>query len=128
MRTLGIIVVTGYLCAATAFAQQLPKQPENLQVLAGMSVKELRAEMAMMSDALDVKCSHCHVQGDFASDANRNKVAARKMLQMTKSLNELYFAAAPATEGTALGLVTCFTCHRGSARPINSPNLATATK
>jgi hypothetical protein len=128
MRTLGIVVITGWLCAAAAYAQQADRQPENVQVLTGLSLKELRAEMTMMSDALDVKCTHCHVQGNFASDGNRNKVAARKMLQMTRSLNELYFAAAPATEGTTLGLVTCYTCHRGAARPVHSPNLATATK
>jgi hypothetical protein len=125
MRKLGLFVVAGYLCVATAYAQQAEKKPENVQVLTGMSLRELRGEMMMMSDALDVKCTHCHVQGDFASDGNRNKIAARKMLQMTRSLNELYFASAPATEGTTLGHVTCYTCHRGSARPINSPNLAT---
>jgi hypothetical protein len=128
MRKLGLILVAGYLCVATAQAQQAEKKAENVQVLTGMSLRELRAEMMMMSDALDVKCSHCHVQGNFASDANRNKIAARKMLQMTRSLNELYFASAPATEGTSLGHVTCYTCHRGAARPVNSPNLATTTK
>ena len=125
MKKLGLIVVAGYLCVASVQAQQAERKPENVQVLAGMSVRELRAEMMMMSDALDVKCSHCHVQGNFASDDNRNKVAARKMLQMTRSLNELYFASAPPTEGTSLGHVTCYTCHRGSAKPMNSPNLAT---
>lgn len=125
MRTLAFVIVTGMLCAAAAQAQQAEKQPENVQVLTGLSLKELRAEMSMMSDALDVKCTHCHVQGNFASDGNRNKIAARKMLQMTRSLNELYFASAPATDGTTLGHVTCYTCHRGAARPINSPNLAT---
>ena len=125
MRTLALVIVTGMLCAAAAQAQQAEKQPENVQVLTGLSLKELRAEMSMMSDALDVKCTHCHVQGNFASDGNRNKIAARKMLQMTRSLNELYFASAPATEGTTLGHVTCYTCHRGAARPVNSPSLAT---
>jgi photosynthetic reaction center cytochrome c subunit len=125
MRTLGTILVAGLLCAAAAQAQQAERQPENVQVLTGLSLKELRAEMTMMSDALDVKCTHCHVQGNFASDGNRNKIAARKMLQMTRSLNELYFASAQATEGTTLGHVTCFTCHRGSARPVNSPTFTT---
>ena len=125
MRLIGAIIITGYLCAAGAYAQQAERKPENVQVLTGISLKELRAEMTMMSDALDVKCTHCHVQGDFASDGNRNKVIARKMLQMTRSLNELYFTGAPATEGTTLGHVTCFTCHRGSAKPINTPNLTT---
>jgi Photosynthetic reaction centre cytochrome C subunit len=125
MRLIGAIIITGYLCATGAYAQQAERKPENVQVLTGISLKELRAEMTMMSDALDVKCTHCHVQGDFASDGNRNKAIARKMLQMTRSLNELYFAAAPATDGTTLGHVTCFTCHRGSAKPINTPTLTT---
>jgi hypothetical protein len=125
MRTLGLVLSLGYLCAAPVLAQQGEKKPENVQILTGMTLRELRAEMTMMSDALDVKCTHCHVQGNFASDANRNKIAARKMLQMTRSLNELYFAAAPPTEGTTLGHVTCYTCHRGSAKPINSPNFTT---
>jgi photosynthetic reaction center cytochrome c subunit len=129
MRILGVVFVAGYLSVAAAHAQSTARQPENVQVLTGMSIKELRAEMVMMSDALDVKCSHCHVQGNWASDDNRNKIAARKMLQMTKSLNELYFATAPATEGTTIGHVTCYTCHRGAARPINAPNqLTTATQ
>jgi photosynthetic reaction center cytochrome c subunit len=127
MRFLGALVLSIGVCTAAA-AQQAEKKAENLQVLTGMSLKELRAEMTMMSDALDVKCAHCHVPGNLASDANPNKIAARKMLQMTKSLNELYFAGAAATEGTSLGHVTCYTCHRGAARPINSPNLATTTK
>ena len=131
MRVFGAILLSISVCSAAAAQQAETKSggiPENVQVLTAMSLKEVRAEMVMMSDALDVKCSHCHVQGNFASDDNRNKIAARQMLRMTKSLNELYFASAPATEGTALGHVTCFTCHRGSAKPLNSPNLATATK
>src|SRR5688572_12435324 len=110
MRVLGALILSVGVCTGVA-AQQAERKPENVQVLKGLSVKQVRAEMVMMSDALDVKCSHCHVQGNFASDDNRNKIAARKMLQMTKMLNEMYFASA--TEGTSLGHVTCFTCHRG---------------
>jgi photosynthetic reaction center cytochrome c subunit len=131
MRLIGAIILSIGICTAAANGQETRSggTPENVQVLTGMSLRELRAEMTMMSDALDVKCAHCHVQGNFASDSNRNKIAARKMLQMTRSLNELYFAASAATEGTSLGHVTCFTCHRGSTRPINSPTqLTSATK
>ena len=126
MRVIGAIILSVAVCTA-AHGQDTKSggAPENVQVLTGMSLREIRAEMTMMSDALDVKCSHCHVPGNLASDANRNKVAARKMLQMTRSLNELYFATSTATEGTTLGHVTCYTCHRGTTRPVNSPNLAT---
>jgi photosynthetic reaction center cytochrome c subunit len=131
MRAFVVILVAGYLSVA-ALAAQSPsaeKKPENVQVLTGLSLREIRAEMMMMSDALDVKCGHCHSAGNFASDNNRNKVAAREMLRMTKALNEQYFGRAAATEGTTLGHVTCFTCHRGAARPVNSPaQLSTLTK
>lgn len=134
MRSLGIFLVAGCLCVAGVSAEQADKpkaerKAENVQVLTGMSLRDIRAEMDMMSDALDVKCSHCHVAGNLASDANPNKIAARKMLQMTKSLNEIYFAGLPPAEGTTVGHVTCFTCHRGSTKPINSPTqLTSATK
>jgi hypothetical protein len=133
MRVFGAIILSLGVCTATTAAQQRERTsggtPENVQVLTGMSLRDLRAEMTRMSDALDVKCTHCHVQGNFASDGNRNKIAARKMLQMTRTLNELYFATSTATEGTRLGHVTCYTCHRGSSRPVNSPaELTTATK
>src|SRR3712207_4444747 len=102
MRVFGAFILSVAVCTAAA-AEQADKRSgavgENVQVLTGMTLKEVRAEMVMMSDALDVKCTHCHVQGNFASDNNKNKITARKMLQMTKSLNELYFAGAPVTEG-----------------------------
>jgi len=131
MRLAVALFVTGYLCVAGLHAEQAaaPKKPENVQVLTGLSLRELRGEMEMMSDALDVKCGFCHVAGNLASDENPKKVAARRMLALTKTLNETYFAAAAATEGTTLGHVTCFTCHRGSVKPINSPaQLSTLTK
>ena len=37
---------------------------------------------------LGVKCDHCHDKNDFASDANEHKVIARKMMQMTRSLDK----------------------------------------
>ena len=129
MRVIGALILTLGVCTAAGAQQKVEKKPENVQVLTDLSLRDLRTEMVMMSDALDVKCSYCHVQGNFASDDNRNKIAARKMLQMTRTLNEMYFTTAAATDGTNLGHVTCFTCHRGSAHPINSPTqLSTTTK
>jgi photosynthetic reaction center cytochrome c subunit len=101
------------------------RKPENVHVLTGLTLREIRAEMTMMSEALDVKCAHCHVPGNFASDNNRNKVAAREMLRMTKTINAQYFSKAMTTEGTTIGRVTCFTCHRGSRYPVHSPNQLT---
>ena len=134
MRLSAVLLFIGYLsvptlCGQAASDPSTPlaagRKPENVHVLTGLSLREIRTEMTMMADALDVKCAHCHVPGNFASDDNRNKVAAREMLRMTKAINAQYFSQAMATEGTTIGRVTCFTCHRGSQHPIHSLNQLT---
>jgi photosynthetic reaction center cytochrome c subunit len=56
-------------------------------------------------------CTHCHVDGDMASDAKPAKQTARRMLEMVQHLN--------ANWKPHVGQVgvTCHTCHRGQARP-----------
>ncbi|MGE0392982.1 MAG: c-type cytochrome [Vicinamibacterales bacterium] len=73
-------------------------------------------DMNAIAKALGVSCSHCHVQGDFASDANPKKGVARQMLAMTRDINARVAAAAgkPATAAVA---VQCATCHRGQPVP-----------
>jgi hypothetical protein len=40
------------------------------------------------------------------------------MLEMTKTINQQFFADYKATDGQSrLGKVTCFTCHQGNERP-----------
>jgi photosynthetic reaction center cytochrome c subunit len=129
MRVIAVVILTLGVCSAAAAQEKSGAGPQNVQVLTGLSLRDIRAEMEMMSDALDVKCAYCHVAGNLASDDNPRKVAARRMLALTRTLNETYFAASQPTEGTSLGHVTCFTCHRGSAKPVNSPaQLSTLTK
>src|SRR3954469_14536287 len=40
------------------------------------------------SRALGVRCTHCHVEGDFASDEKRPKQAAREMAAMHHAINQ----------------------------------------
>ncbi|MGD9904098.1 MAG: c-type cytochrome [Vicinamibacterales bacterium] len=104
----------------TVAAQPPRKLPplENVRLLKGWDGAQVREEMRRMSEALGVKCDHCHVQGNFASDEKRPKQTARRMLELTMTLNGEYFAAhAPADGESRLGRVTCYTCHRGSAIP-----------
>lgn len=56
-------------------------------------------------------CAHCHVDGDFASDAKPAKQTARRMLQMVQHLNADW---KPHVGGEG---VTCYACHRGETRP-----------
>jgi len=61
-------------------------------VLTELDGQLLRAEMQRIAAALGVKCDHCHVQGNFASDEKSPKRAARRMLEMTRALNARHFA------------------------------------
>jgi hypothetical protein len=89
-----------------------------VKVLRGFTVPEFEAEMQLMNQALGVACGHCHVRGNFASDDNPRKVTARKMLEMTRTINQQFFSAYTPREGESrLGKVTCFTCHQGEERP-----------
>ena len=115
-----LVSVLTVLCAAPVAAQSSrPARPlENIKVLTGWTGTEVRDEMRRMGEAIGVKCDHCHVQGNFASDEKRAKHTARRMLQLTVSLNAEYFPSfAPAAGDSKLGRITCYTCHQGAATP-----------
>src|SRR5262245_66511710 len=87
-------------------------------VLRGLTVPEFETEMQLVNTALGVGCGFCHARGNFASESNPRKATARKMLEMTKAINEQFFPARKAADGQLrLGAVTCFTCHQGNERP-----------
>ena len=90
----------------------------SVKILRGLTVPQFEAEMQLMNQALGVACGHCHVRGNFASEANPRKAAARKMLELTRAINQQFFADYTPREGESrLGKVTCFTCHQGEERP-----------
>jgi len=90
----------------------------SVKVLRGLNVPEFEAEMQLMNQALGVSCGHCHVRGNFASEDNPRKAVARRMLEMTRTINQQFFPDfKPAGEESRLGKVTCFTCHQGSQAP-----------
>ena len=98
-------------------AQAMVDTP-TVKVLTGLTVQEFEAEMQLMTQALGLSCGSCHARGNFASDANPRKLAARRMIEMTKGLNAQFFADYKPLEGQSrLGRVTCFTCHQGDSRP-----------
>jgi hypothetical protein len=62
------------------------------------------------------------VRGNFASENNPHKASARRMLEMTKSINQQFFPDyKPVDDESVLGKVTCFTCHQGNERPKATP-------
>ncbi|MCS6885019.1 MAG: c-type cytochrome [Acidobacteriota bacterium] len=98
---------------AKTLANSNPKPMEqvykNIQVLKGVPAGQLRLIMTSFTEALGVHCVYCHVSVDEPHlDDKPEKAKARQMIQMVQEINKKY---------PTQGLVTCFTCHRGSIRP-----------
>jgi hypothetical protein len=87
-------------------------EPKNLQILK-MPTPELIATMRAFNASLGVRCDHCHVMGNFASDENPHKNVAREMIKMTQQINTHF-------QGDS-SRVGCFTCHRGGTAPPSTP-------
>ena len=109
------------LISVTAFAQQPPAAPgaarpapKNLTVLAPDT--DIRFVMQSFTQALGVQCTYCHVQGDFASDANPKKDIARKMIAMVRQ-SDTFFASSTGVYPAGYHEVDCGTCHRGTTKP-----------
>jgi photosynthetic reaction center cytochrome c subunit len=88
---------------------------KNVQVLGDLSVAEFVRTMAAITEwvAPEQGCTYCHAGGNFEADNIYTKVVARKMLQMTKTVNASWTSHVAATG------VTCYTCHRGKPVPEN---------
>jgi len=71
--------------------------------------------------ALGVRCTHCHLEDDFASDDLRPKRAAREMAVMHHGINQ-QLARMEHLEGPAQErFINCATCHRGRIDPHDIP-------
>lgn len=94
---------------------------QNVQVLGGVSTERFNHLMANMNNWVvpaglpesEQGCNYCHNPNNMASDEKYQKVAARKMIQMTQTINAQYTSHVKQTG------VTCWTCHRGNAIPLN---------
>ena len=86
-------------------------KPKNLKVLpsAWTTAKVNDYMKKQVARGLGVKCDACHVKGDYASDDNKAKLTARKMIALTDGINRDFFKKKPE--------VTCFTCHKGKEEP-----------
>jgi hypothetical protein len=116
------VVATAAVVAQDTRPQVGMVDTPTVRVLTGLTVPGFEAEMQFISTALGVSCGYCHVRGNFASDGNPQKVAARRMLEMTRAINQQFYAAYQPAEGESrLGRITCFTCHQGAERPKTHP-------
>ena len=99
---------------------------QNVQVLGDISAEEFNYTMAALTEWVapadgtveNGGCNYCHNPENMASDALYTKVVARKMLQMTRSINSTWKPHFSNSKYAGNGAgVTCWTCHRGKPVP-----------
>ena len=120
------IVLMSVLAVAPASAQaaQADKPPmaddvfKNIQVLRGLTVDQFMGTMGFIAAALSMNCVECHDTSSSESFAldNPRKQMARRMILMVDAFNKSNFGGKRE--------VTCYSCHRGDARPKVTPSLA----
>src|SRR5579859_4124093 len=66
--------------------RQIP-DPTNLKLLKATTGAEIGQIMRTFTAGLGVQCGYCHQQGNYASDDNPKKIAARKMIELTQAVN-----------------------------------------
>lgn len=126
LHTLVSLMLLAALMASTAYAQpdRSVEKPENLQVLPeSMTTQQVRRVMFQFTNALGVRCIHCHVgeEGqplstyDFVSDEKESKEITRAMMRMVSAINNDHIHELP--DGDSRLEVNCQTCHRGVSRP-----------
>ena len=92
--------------------RQIP-DPTNLKLLKATTGAEIGQIMRTFTAGLGVQCGYCHQPGNYASDDNPKKIAARKMIDLTQAVNAKF--------ADSKMHVTCYTCHRGEAEPKTAP-------
>ena len=107
--------------ASIAGKEQLPAREvfKNVNYLADVRAGTFLSIMnGGYARALGVRCAHCHLEEDYASDEKRPKRAAREMQLMHRMINQelakMQHIQTPATQNRA---INCATCHRGAPIP-----------
>lgn len=99
-------------------------EPQNVQVLTGMSNADVWIYMLEVSGDLGVGCQYCHSLTNFAEDTYPEKMSGRVMFRLVNDLNGQFMTQLPEWNGN---YVRCATCHNGQPThmPAFSPALAT---
>ncbi len=103
-----------------AGAKTATQQFKNIQVMKDIPADDLIPAMQFISASLGVECTYCHVERAFEKDDKKEKKFARHMIEMTMNINKDNF------EGKRR--VTCYSCHRGAAKPVSIPIISAEEK
>lgn len=126
MRTACFLGVALVLGVAGVHGQTPDPSPEkksgevfkNLKVLNDTPSDLLLPSMQFITSSLGVHCEYCHVEKAFEKDDKKPKDTAREMMRMVDEINSRRFQGKQA--------VTCYSCHRGSPKPLAVPVIANA--
>src|SRR5215813_11162768 len=91
---------------------------KNLKVLNDAPSELLLPSMQFITSSLGVHCDYCHVENAFEKDDKRPKQTARQMMRMVEEINNTQFKDKQK--------VTCYSCHRGSTKPLTVPVITSA--
>jgi|SRR5215470_10011636 len=94
---------------AASKEERAEQKYKNIQVLKGVPSDRWMPIMFAFKASLGVDCTFCHVKDQWDKDDKPTKDIARKMIKMTRDINNQYVGG--------IGRVSCFTCHRGQQRP-----------
>lgn len=117
-------LLTSLTLSAFSTPDQIPRTFTNLQVLPkDITPGDLIGVMKGYAINLGVRCQYCHVGEDgadlgtfdFVTDTKAPKATARRMQQMVNAINGEFLTGIGAPSDAPK--VTCFTCHRGAAKP-----------
>ncbi len=116
------------VCLVGVMSARVSAQPQttdtvfkNIQMFKGVPVDTFFDMMGMFAASMGEDCTFCHLP-ESALDRDKFSVLtpriarARQMVAMTNTLNKNFFKGEPR--------VTCFTCHRGTNMPVDSPRLS----
>src|SRR5687768_15036966 len=112
-----ILLLLVVLAATPQAEQPLEETKKNIVVLKGVPTSQLIPIMTVMANSLGVACTYCH-EPAWESDAKPAKEAARRMIRMTRAINDTHYGGRVA--------VSWNTCHNGSTRTPDVPLVANA--
>jgi hypothetical protein len=116
MGRLKIVLMLAAAAGAAAHAQDVKTAEQvykNIIEMKGVPADQVAPAMQFIAASLGVQCETCHVQGHMELDDKGAKRTARQMMAMTAAINKNSF--------NGRTQVTCYTCHRGSERPVSIP-------
>src|ERR1700726_386335 len=120
LAIMAIVVLCGIMndgAGAQATTPMAPKRAEeqfkNIQVLKGIPADQLIPAMQFITASLGVECEYCHDHQAMDNDDKKPKKIARKMMTMMFDIDKNNF------DGRLE--VTCYSCHRGAAKPVSIP-------